>query len=131
VANLFYPEFRREEFRYPDQVNQRALNYLLAVRETYGKPMILTGDWRPLGYLPTGGSNSSLHYEGKAFDGRSRGMSREDRWNLTRAVILVARMIPQAERGVELEWVLGGPAEHWHIGFFLDGRADRLILLPE
>jgi hypothetical protein len=130
VATTFPPEFRREEFRYPDQVNQRALDLLLLVRQTYGRPLIVTGDWRPPGYVPPGGSASSLHFRGQAFDCRSRDLSPEDRYRLTRAVVKVGDTLLAAERGIELEWVLTGPAEHVHIGFFLDGRPDRLILVP-
>jgi len=134
VAHWFPVEFAESEFEHPDKVNQQALNQLLLVRQSYGKPMVITrpgGDWRAPGVVPPGGSPSSLHHLGQAFDIRSKAMSREDRYRLTRAVIKVGDVLPWAMRGVELEWVVSGPREHCHNGFFLDGRADRLVFRAE
>lgn len=128
MATTFPPNFPASDFQYPQHVDQRALELLQQVRSAYGKPLVVTGDWRPPGFVPPGGSNSSLHFQGRAFDLRSRDMTPEGRWAFEAAVHQIASALSIAEHGVELEWVLSGPAEHVHVGFFLDGRASRLIL---
>lgn len=130
MADTFPVNFPAASFKYPEHVNQRALNLLQLIRTLCGVPMTITGDWRPPGFVPTGGSNSSLHFKGHAFDIRSKNWDARTRGLVECAIWKIAASLHGTpEAGMEVEWVLSGPQEHLHVGFFLDGRADKLILL--
>ncbi len=123
--------FARYEFEHPELVNDRAAQLLDEVRHRYGKPLKITDDAREPGELPPGASPTSLHYQGKAFDLRTRDMTWGDLWDLTRAVFSVALELQPHEAGVEFELVWSKKDKHAHIAFALDGRRNRLIVAAD
>lgn len=125
------PYFALSEFRHPELVNPRAAMLLSQVRTFFGRPMTLTDDARTPDEAPPGASTTSLHYLGQAFDLRSREWDRETLWNFVGAVYQVSDNLPKHERGIELEIVDSATDKHVHLGFFLDGRANRLLVKPE
>lgn len=133
MAFTILRHFKSKEFEYPDLCNPVALQLLDEVREQYGKPLIVTDDARIAGDIPTGGSLTSLHYKGQAFDIRVKDINSEDLWRLNVAVINVATWVARGNKaGVEFEIVWGEKDHHIHLGFFLgDGRKNRLIIKTE
>lgn len=57
------PNFKRSEFKYPDNIKESALLKLQAVRTDWKKSIITTSDWRPVG----------SHSSGCEFDLKSTG----------------------------------------------------------
>ena len=125
-SDLVY--FRLDEFRHPDLVDPRAARTLDAVRGEFGAPIFLTDDARLPGEAPPGASPTSLHYLGQAFDIRCRTWSPERMWAFVQAVQLVAGNLPADEAGVELEVVWSAVDRHAHVGFYLNGHTNRLII---
>lgn len=126
--------FGRNEFEHPDLVDDWSAVQLNAIRRVFGAALTLTGDGREPGPKPEGGSDTSLHYVGQAFDLRTRTLTREQLFMLVWAVMVVAHAIRTTApllAGVELELVKGPKEQHAHVAFFKDGRPDRLELALE
>lgn len=119
--------FKLSEFRHPDLINERAALLLNDIRAVYGEPLTVTDDARTPDEQPPGFATDSLHYKGQAFDLRTRDLTREQLWRLVRSVYTVS----VGQGGVELELVSSSTDHHLHVGFFFDGRADRLIVRAE
>lgn len=120
--------FKVSELKHPEIVNPRAFALLDLIREAFGKPITITDDGRPAGTLPPGASKTSLHFKGQAFDLRSKHWTPGDLWAFVYAVQAVADSLAPSETGVELELVKGPTDSHCHVGFYLDGRANRMVL---
>lgn len=116
--------FRRAEFRRPDAIHFPLLQFLDAVRERCGFALVPTSDARD--YVPSGGSDGSLHLSGRAIDLRWIG-DRHQRFALVDAVIRTP--LPPGEGGVELglePGALGGP--HIHLGLWPAGHPSSLFI---
>lgn len=120
--------FKLRDWKHADIVNTRAAYWLNEVRISFGAEIVVTGDGRPAGEKPSGGVDDSLHYIGQAFDLRSRAWNQRQRWAFLRAVMDVDDRMPLAERGIQLELVQGPTDQHFHLGFYLDGRPSELAL---
>jgi len=124
--------FKPWEFNHPELVNTKAAWLLDEIRQQFGRPIVITDDARIIGQpLPPGASGNSLHFRGQAFDLRIRNWSREELWYFVTVVQTIAHGLPQAEAGVELELVWSRTDKHAHVGFFFDGRPNRLIIAGE
>lgn len=124
--------FKLTEFKHPELVNEQAAFLLDEIREQYGRPLVLTDDARLPGVVPEGGSLTSLHFKGQAFDLRSRDMSDEDMWKLVTSVFNVATWVARGQKeGVELEIVSSPTDHHIHLGFFLGAARNRLLIRAE
>lgn len=123
--------FKLSEFKHPERVDPDAAFWLNEVRREFGEPIILTDDARLPGDLPSGGSTSSLHYLGRAFDIRSRHWTRETYWRFAAAVFRVQARMPRGDRKVELELVDSPRDKHAHLGFYLSDGEPRLVLADE
>lgn len=118
--------FQASEFHHLELVDQDALRWLDAVRDRFGKPLVLTSDARTTdenAVLP-GASASSLHLLGRAFDLRWNFDVR-DTFALVSAVLHVSEVAGCAP---ELEFVLAGVERHIHLGWFLPGHPGQLEL---
>ena len=114
--------FVASEFQHPELVDADALQWLDNVRHAAGVPFRLTSDARtPAHNIEVGGSPTSLHVLGRAFDFTLRVA---DPAALYRVVD--ACMTTPAPFGKEIEYVIGD--QHVHIGLFPDQRPSRLIL---
>lgn len=120
--------FSLGEFHHPELVNDRCAQYLDTLRGLFGQPLVLTDDGRAPGMLPPGASTSSLHFQGQAFDIRSRDWTPGEWYNFVKAAQQLAASLPPEGAGIELELVHGPTDTHCHIGFFLDGRPNRLLI---
>lgn len=125
--------FARSEFKHPELVNQTAAELLDEIRDQFGSPLVLTDDARLPGDVPPGGSTTSLHFKGQAFDVRTRGFTEEQMFKLTAAVVNVALWVARGQKsGIEFEIDTSTDEPHVHIGFFLgDGRQNRLFVVTE
>lgn len=117
--------FALSEFHRPDLVNERAARLLNDIRGVYGSPLTLTSDARTVAeetLLPGHAQppESSLHVRGQAFDIRTRDLTNEQVWRLVKAVYTIS----VGQGGVELEL----SPTHLHVGFFFDGRLDKLLV---
>lgn len=119
--------FRRSEFSHPERIDNEAALLLDAVRERAMVPMVITQSWRDPGQpIPPGGSATSLHYIGRAFDIRIANRSRAEQLALIRAGIEVSE---EAGVAVEIEWEqLGEAAPHLHYGWYTDHRPSRVVV---
>lgn len=122
------PNFALTDFKHPELVDPVAAALLQRIRTTFGIPMVLTDDARLPGDVPEGGSLTSLHYQGRAFDIRCRDWVPSQMWHFVTAVQSVAESLALPQAGVELELVWSDTDKHCHVGFHLDGRADTLIV---
>ena len=114
--------FQSNEFQNPHLVEETCLRWLDTVRHKAGMPFILTSDARtPERNKEVGGSPTSLHVTGRAFDFTLRVTD-----PTTLFKVMEACMIVPAPFGKEIEYVLGD--KHFHVGLFPDQRASRLIL---
>lgn len=129
--NLMF--FRENEFKHPELVDAEAAYFLDYVRGVYNNPLVVTDDAR----TPTevtarenplqGGSKTSLHGVGRAFDLR---WPVDDTlvWRFVSAVALIERDTRYKSK-VELELDHTPGNEHIHLGLRLDAtRGTRLIL---
>jgi hypothetical protein len=119
--------FRVGEFRHPDLVDPEAARFLDDVRDRYGSPVYITDDARMPEDHPAGGSPSSLHYAGRAFDLKwiqpATQLAR-----FVESVIVVA-----GERGCdyELELVNSLKDRHVHLGLQRPGHPSELIVASD
>lgn len=130
--------FTVPEFRHPDLVDPWSAEQLDAVRDDYShshgptEGLTLTDDARLPSEIPPGSAGAaSLHLKGQAFDIRTHDKTREQLFRLVAAVTNRARLLRASHpsmAGIELELVASPADHHCHIGFFKDGRADRLEL---
>lgn len=126
--------FALNEFKHPELVNEKAAEFLDELREQFGQPLTLTDDARLPTDLPTGtpGPGKSLHYVGQAFDLRIHDFDDLTLWKLVNAAINVGNWVARGNfGGMELELVWSSTDKHMHVGFFLDGRANRLSIRTE
>lgn len=125
--------FKLSEFKHPELVNADAANFLDEIRDQFGFPLTITDDARLPGEVPPGGSTTSLHFKGQAFDLRTRGFTEEMMFKLASSVINVALWVARGQKsGVEFEIDNSPDEPHVHIGFFLgDGRQNRLFVVTE
>lgn len=115
------------EFRHPDLIDPEAAYYLDDVRHHFGFPLYVTDDARMPEDHPAGGSPSSLHYAGRAFDLK---------WiqPASRLFHFVAcAMNVATTRGVriELELVNSLKDRHVHLGVQRPGVEDELIVAAD
>lgn len=118
--------FKLSEFRHPELVDYDAARMLDEVRDRYGKPLVLTSDARTPdenAALP-GSSPTSLHLVGRAFDVEWIGDA-VDRFAFVSAVLGVTRLYGYMP---EIEFVLAGPQQHVHLGWYPAGHAGQLEL---
>ena len=126
--------FKTDKFNHIELVNQTALELLDEVRDAFGYPLIITDDARVRGEpLPPGASGNSLHFDGQAFDIRTRDWTTEKMWTFVAAGGNIAHWVARGqEAGIELEIVHSKTDKHGHVGFFLgDGRKNRFIVRAE
>lgn len=125
--------FEPHEFKYPHLVDESALFYLDWIRMDMDKDddILITDSVRPKGTRPDGGSKTSLHYDGRAFDIRIYNWSKEKLWRFNMAVVKcqIAFQIR-----IELEYVWSCKQDrphHAHIAFYPAGdtKPSKLILL--
>lgn len=116
--------FLPSEFRNLPLVDYVAAQWLDQIRAAYGHVLTVTGDGRLAGDVPSGGSLTSLHYLGRAFDLRFPETA-ELCDLLDRAVVRAS-----GERAIEREWVNGSGDRHFHIGLYPEGspRHSRLLI---
>jgi len=115
--------FSWEEFRHPAAMHFPLLQFLDQVRESFGAALELTSDGRD--YVPTGGSDGSLHLRGRAVDLRWIA-DREARYRLVRC--LVDTPVPAGEGGIELGLEPGAPGgPHIHVGLWPAPHAATLF----
>lgn len=111
-AALPFGHFTADEFKHPERIHAPLLEWLDRVREAYGDSLHPTSDARD--YVPTGGSDGSLHLQGRAIDLRWLA-DREARYRFVRAVIETPP--PTGEGGIELGLEPGAPGgPHFHVG---------------
>lgn len=115
--------FQIGEFKNAPLVDFAAAIWLDEIRAAYGHVITVTGDGRLAGDVPSGGSATSLHYLGRAFDLRFPETP-ELCDLLDRAVTRVS-----GERAIEREWVNGSGDRHFHIGLYPEGSPRRSRLL--
>lgn len=124
--------FAPSEFKHPDLVDYSAAAFLDRLRDAYGAPITLTSDARTREQnTKAGGSPTSLHLLGRAFDLRWPG-SEQQAWSWLEAYFVALGWKPPADpRSVELELVHSATDKHIHFGFFPDDRPSRLIVAAE
>ena len=118
--------FALSEFKHPELVDLDAATMLNEVRDRYGKPLVLTSDARTPAEnaaLP-GSSPTSLHLQGRAFDLQWLPDA-PDRWKFVCAVVGVQRLYGYQP---ELEFVLSGPQQHVHLGWYKGAHPGQLEL---
>lgn len=127
--NMTFPVtrwFKKEEFRRPEMMNVAFILWLDLVRDRSKVPMVITDDGRLPGDVPSGASLTSLHFEGRAVDIRSRNWSYEQKWALVEAIVFYAN---QAPGKIELELVYDEQGDkHWHIGVSARAGAQHKLL---
>lgn len=119
--------FKREEFHHPDMVDGEAARFLDEVRRRYGFPLYVTDDARLPEDHPAGGSPSSLHYAGRAFDLK---------WIqsaplLFHFVDVVIHLAAERKVNVELELVNSLKDRHVHLGLQKPGHESELIVAAD
>lgn len=119
--------FRVGEFHNPDLIDGNAARYLDEVRHRYGFPLVVTDDARTPEEHPSGGSATSLHYVGRAFDLR---------WimpatNLAKFVESAVDVAREWDVEYELELVNSQKDRHVHIGLQLPGHQSELIVAAD
>ena len=118
--------FKHDEFKRPEMMNVAFILWLDLVRDRSKVPMVITDDGRLPGDVPSGASLTSLHFEGRAVDIRSRGWTPEQKWALVEAIMFYAN---QAPGKVELELVFDRDGDkHWHIGVSARAGATHQII---
>lgn len=115
--------FSAGEFRNLPLVDYEAARWLDDIRHAYAHVITVTGDARLAGNVPPGGSLTSLHYLGRAFDLRFPETP-ELCDELDRATVRVS-----GERPIEREWVHGLSDAHFHIALYPEGTPRRSRLL--
>lgn len=120
--------FAAREFRNPTLLNESAAYVLDSVRTRYGKPLIITSDARtPKQNIAAGGSPTSLHLVGRAFDLRWIPDA-QDLWDFVGAVYATNRVLGAA---FELELVNSIRDQHIHFGVYPNQRRSRLIVAAD
>lgn len=61
-----YPNFKPSEFKHLDKIKEFAIKALQSIRTKYGKPMVITSDWREEG-SHSSGCDFDVKSEGKEF----------------------------------------------------------------
>lgn len=114
--------FTVNEFDAPELLDNLCVKWLDDVRHAAGVPFILTSDARtPEHNAKVGGSPTSLHVLGRAFDFKLRTTDAATMWK-----VMAACVSTPAPFGKEVEYVIAD--QHWHIGLFPDQRPSRFIL---
>ena len=118
--------FASTEFKRPEMMLPAFILWLDLVRDRSGVPMVVTDDGRLPGDVPSGASLTSLHFEGRAVDIRSRSWTPEQKWALIEAIMFYAT---QAPGKIELELVYDEQGDkHWHIGVSARAGAQHKLL---
>lgn len=115
----------------PDLINLTAAMMLSKLRGIFGEALIVTDDGRDPGTVPPGGSVTSWHFKGQAFDLRIREWTWEKLWRFVAAVTILQESLPPGMNGIELELVWSAKDKHAHIAFTLDARPCRLIVAAD
>lgn len=111
--------FLPTEFRNLPLVDFAAAIWLDEIRHAYEHSIIVTGDGRLAGDVPSGGSLTSLHYLGRAFDLRYPDTP-ELCYVLNASIVAVS-----GSRVIELEWVHGATDAHVHLGLYPTDTVHR------
>lgn len=114
--------FKRTEFRAPDQLNDELLWRLDAGRTMAVIPFTIKSDFRSAeSNVAAGGAGTSLHLTGRAVD-----FTIPD-WNPASIFTVVdALLIHLDQKGWELE--LDYSNKHFHLGRFPDDRPSRFVV---
>lgn len=116
--------FRTSEFRHPDLVDGESARFLDQVRHEFGFPLYITDDARMPEDHPAGGSPSSLHYAGRAFDLRWI----QPATHLYHFVDVAMRVAAERRVNIELELVNSLKDRHVHLGVQKPGHESELLV---
>lgn len=122
--------FHESEFKHPDLCDSEALVFLDQVRSVYDNPLVVTDDARTPPEVEArenqlqGGSATSLHALGRAFDLR---------WPVSTSLLFkfvqaVCRVEKDYSGKVELELDFTEGNKHLHIGLTKEPRGSTLLL---
>lgn len=119
--------FAPGEFRHPELIDADAAYYLDAVRHRFGFPLYVTDDAREPSDHPAGGSPSSLHYAGRAFDLQWI----QPATKLFHFVKCAMQIAAERKVCIELELVNSLKDRHVHLGVQKPGVEDELIVAAD
>lgn len=126
------PHFAVSEFRHPELVDNQAAVFLSDLRGAFGRQLIITSDARtPVENAHAGGSSTSLHLLGRAFDLRWPGNEEDAHRFLDAYYLARGWKAPDTVRSTELELVFSTTDRHIHVGLYPTFRASRLIVSAE
>jgi hypothetical protein len=107
--------FSISEFKHPELIDPEAFTLLNEIRHAAGFPIVVTDDARTPEDQPEGHSETSLHLIGRAFDLRTRNLSKFQMYTLVDAILVIA---VEYEVKIELELVSSSTDKHLHVGFY-------------
>jgi hypothetical protein len=124
--------FALTEFNHPDLVDNSAAVFLDQLRDAYGGPLTLTSDARTAAQnTAAGGSPTSLHLLGRAFDLRWPGNEEAAHKFLDAYYLAKGWTPPPDDRATELELVHSAKDKHIHFGLYPTARPSRLIVAAD